>query len=291
MSDKPAISLEHHAVIEASAGTGKTYTIEQIVLRLIKKGVPLESLLTVTFTEKAAGELMERIRNSLLKEQDTAEGEEKASVVRALQSYDRASVFTIHGFCHHVLQLYAFENGETFRYEIEDDLIGYNHILQRQMREEWPLCWGEHLGLILSLIGYPDYDAREERSRLEGLLVSVALEYRGDYGDRFLPDCREDDPAILLELVREGWKCVRQLAGPVDAEEPSMSELCRRYERLNFPKNSRDAHLKNYLIPLMEVLGSEEDDWHNDYLAFMSRLSGEDKYKKSRSFRFLSNVK
>ena len=48
--------------IEASAGTGKTYTIQLMVAKLISLGTPLKKILIVTYTEKAAGELKDRIR-------------------------------------------------------------------------------------------------------------------------------------------------------------------------------------------------------------------------------------
>ena len=51
--------------IEASAGTGKTYTIQQIVARLIHDGTKLNQILLVTYTEKAAGELKDRIRKKI----------------------------------------------------------------------------------------------------------------------------------------------------------------------------------------------------------------------------------
>ena len=54
--------------IEASAGTGKTYTIQLMVARLIGQGVPLKKILIVTYTEKAAGELKDRIRKKIEEE-------------------------------------------------------------------------------------------------------------------------------------------------------------------------------------------------------------------------------
>src|ERR1700730_12355019 len=66
MDDPLPIDLDAHAVVEASAGTGKTYTIEQLVLRLLlERKVPLEQILLVTFTEKATGELKTRLRTAL----------------------------------------------------------------------------------------------------------------------------------------------------------------------------------------------------------------------------------
>ncbi len=52
-------------VIEASAGTGKTYTLTSLVLRFVAEGIPLSSVLAVTFTKMATGELRDRVRSRL----------------------------------------------------------------------------------------------------------------------------------------------------------------------------------------------------------------------------------
>src|SRR5258708_25276552 len=60
------IPLDDHAVIEASAGTGKTYTIENLVVEiLLKTDATIDKILVVTFTEKATSELRSRIRATL----------------------------------------------------------------------------------------------------------------------------------------------------------------------------------------------------------------------------------
>src|SRR5260370_25032546 len=60
------IPLHQHAVIEASAGTGKTYTIENLVVEiLLKTDATIDKILVVTFTEKATSELRARIRATL----------------------------------------------------------------------------------------------------------------------------------------------------------------------------------------------------------------------------------
>ena len=52
-------------VLEASAGTGKTYTIAALATRYVAEGTPLEHLLLVTFTRLATGELRDRVRQRL----------------------------------------------------------------------------------------------------------------------------------------------------------------------------------------------------------------------------------
>ncbi len=77
-------------IIEASAGTGKTYAIENLVARLIEEGVKIEEILVVTFTKAATQELKQRIRAKLNKE--------------VLLDFDKAKIFTIHGFCYRMLK-------------------------------------------------------------------------------------------------------------------------------------------------------------------------------------------
>src|SRR2546429_9834137 len=60
------IPVTGHALIEASAGTGKTYTIEHLILDLLLSGAcRIEEILVVTFTERATTELRERVRRMI----------------------------------------------------------------------------------------------------------------------------------------------------------------------------------------------------------------------------------
>ena len=101
------LDYSRHAVIEASAGTGKTYTIESIASELIGEGVPIDKILLVTFTEKATGELKLRIREKLEDSLKNGGGELFAT---ALKDYGKAQISTIHAFCQKILTQYAFEN-------------------------------------------------------------------------------------------------------------------------------------------------------------------------------------
>ncbi len=66
ISSPSDIDLNHHAVIEASAGTGKTFTITHLVLRyLLELRLPINKILLVTFTDKATSELKARIHQSI----------------------------------------------------------------------------------------------------------------------------------------------------------------------------------------------------------------------------------
>jgi exodeoxyribonuclease V beta subunit len=116
-------------VLEASAGTGKTYTIAALAARYVAEGTPLDELLLVTFTRMATGELRERVRERLVAvETGLARGlagaeerggdevvrmladaprdvveERRARLGRALAGFDGATIATIHGFCQEAL--------------------------------------------------------------------------------------------------------------------------------------------------------------------------------------------
>ena len=91
---------DRDGIIEASAGTGKTFALQSIVLKLVSNTdhpVDVKNILLVTFTEKAAGELKDRIRAIL----------EEAGVLPA--DFDETTICTIHSFCRELLSEYAFE--------------------------------------------------------------------------------------------------------------------------------------------------------------------------------------
>jgi len=125
--------------IEASAGTGKTYTIQQIVAKLVSEGCPLKKILIVTYTEKAAGELKDRIRKKMEEVLDK-EGTERSTAEkfeRALRSIDNAAIFTIHSFCQKALKEFAYEAGRPFDLAMVDDK-SVKTMISAWARDRWP---------------------------------------------------------------------------------------------------------------------------------------------------------
>jgi exodeoxyribonuclease V beta subunit len=129
-------------LLEASAGTGKTFALAHLVLRLVSEGprpLAIEQLLVVTFTEAAAAELRDRIARRLQEalllleateaQQDAPQGRQpdqplaewlaaqgpdpalRGRLLLALEQLDRADITTIHGFCRRTLQRQALEAG------------------------------------------------------------------------------------------------------------------------------------------------------------------------------------
>jgi len=127
-------------IVEASAGTGKTYTIVGLYVRLlIEEKLNVDEILVVTFTKKATAELRERILDRLreclvsLKNGEPGDdsflnelhewGENRKEAIekirKAIHDFDDSQVFTIHGFCQKVLKEEALVSGASFEMELD----------------------------------------------------------------------------------------------------------------------------------------------------------------------------
>jgi len=159
------LPLHGECLIEASAGTGKTFTIGLLYLRLLlglggnnaySRPLSVEEILVVTFTEAATAELRGRIRDNIHELrlacirgassnpvltallQEIPQLTEAASLLLAAErQMDEAAIFTIHGFCQRMLNLNAFESGMLF----EQQLIEDEHPLLRQATADF---WRRH---------------------------------------------------------------------------------------------------------------------------------------------------
>lgn len=143
-----ALPLHGLRLIEASAGTGKTFTLVTVLLRLLlERGVPIQQLLAVTFTRAATQELRKRLRQRLLAAQKVLDGAQTrdddseanaakavlaqaralvdAATLRdrlraALAQLDEALIATIHGFCQRALREFGFRAGLLADVELVD---------------------------------------------------------------------------------------------------------------------------------------------------------------------------
>ena len=148
-----SVDLSGKNLIEASAGTGKTYSIGILTLRLIiEKDIPVNEILMVTFTNAAVAELEDRIRkfiraaykiskgekvnadyagivillDEIIDENKATKDEIACRLEAAIQLLDETSIQTIHSFCQETLTEYAFETDQMYGAELftnVDDVI------------------------------------------------------------------------------------------------------------------------------------------------------------------------
>ncbi len=173
-------------LLEASAGTGKTYTIAMLVLRfVVEKNLGIEQLLVVTFTKAATEELKNRIRARLTEAKQLIYDDNndinndicqwltnlsiepkiiKYRLNTALLNIDQAAIFTIHGFCQRILTEYALESRQLFDFELTTDS---HSIKQRCADDYWRKQLYPRTALQVSLLT-SSYNTPED------LLASIA---------------------------------------------------------------------------------------------------------------------
>lgn len=177
----PSFPLCGWHLIEASAGTGKTYTIAGLYLRLLLghgsaasgfgSPLPVDQILVVTFTEAATAELRERILKAIrtlrraletgaspdpLYQQLMTECSSRTLATRQLllaeQQIDAAAIYTIHGFCQRMLTQNAFESGSLFDHEF---LTEEQRLRRDAMADYWrSLTWRMEPVLARALLAH-----------------------------------------------------------------------------------------------------------------------------------------
>ena len=131
-----AISRRGRVIVSASAGSGKTAVMIERLVSLILNGVSVSEVLAVTFTNKAAAQMREKLRAAILQRISQARGEEKARLKAQLLLLPSAEISTIHAFCGRLVRSYFFlaETDAAFRIISPDDAEG-KELSARAMEE------------------------------------------------------------------------------------------------------------------------------------------------------------
>lgn len=199
-----------NAFFEASAGTGKTYTIQNLVCKMIEsdghdlvcgKPVSLSEILLVTFTEKATGELRNRIRKIL--EQRLAESlsdEKKIRIKKALNDMDQASIHTIHSFCKKIIEQFPFESGSFIRSDFISDSEA-KFFIERYCRTNWP-----HNEIFKTILTHSDTVPSQ---KIQQITTQKMIEKLSEAIQKYNPDTLKflnghlfsvtDDPVTILD--------------------------------------------------------------------------------------------
>ncbi|MBV4550138.1 exodeoxyribonuclease V subunit beta [Pseudomonas sp. SWRI102] len=229
-----AFPLRGSQLIEASAGTGKTFTISALYLRLVlghggpenrfgRELLPPQ-ILVVTFTDAATKELRERIRTRLAEAarffreeipapdslitalRDEFDSEQWAACANRLdiaaQWMDEAAVSTIHSWCQRMLREHAFDSGSLFTQTLETD---HSELLGEVLRDYWRLfCYsmqGEALSWVRTHWGGP----AALLPRVRGLFASARGNGDGLAPAELIAASLQERSAALLDL-KAPWR-------------------------------------------------------------------------------------
>ncbi|MDO9676320.1 exodeoxyribonuclease V subunit beta [Glaesserella parasuis] len=275
------LALNQSSLIEASAGTGKTYTMANLYLRLIlgvrcPSPLTVEQILVVTFTKAATQELRDRIREKLVnvgkwfrdpsskEAQDALREPFLAELYQEVQprlnecllrlsiaerEIDLASIFTIDSFCQKMLFQFAFSSG--IRFDI-DLLSNEDELLTRLSEETWRELFYP-MGLAETVA------VAEELKTPSDALTAVKGYLYGDFPDlaaenQWLTQGISSylaDYQALLQEAKQHW-----LAVGAEAESLIVAEINKNYKKGEKKSLSRRAYqmrwIENWLKELNE---------------------------------------
>jgi exodeoxyribonuclease V beta subunit len=229
--DAATVPLQGSNLIEASAGTGKTYSIAILVLRLVlEKAVPVKEILMVTFTRAAVAELEERIRLFIREAYKVSQAKEikddnittmvldaidrsdyqtvQQQLRDAVLFLDETSVLTIHSFCQKTLNEFAFETNQLFGAEMIQDV-------RTLIADEVQQFWRKHI----TTMKVPLLEKIYSNSLMTGL-TRVLEEHLA--GKKYLGyDLKED--YTITPAMQEEW--LLQLESAVQRKEASEAAM------------------------------------------------------------------
>jgi len=207
------VPLQNTNLIEASAGTGKTYTISLLYLRFVLESLPalsVDQILVVTYTTAATKELKDRIRLRLseallafvapaeaqgeyvaLCEEYSDHKEAILRLSRALLNFDEAAIFTIHSFCQRALKETAFDAGLAFETELLDNDVD---LMQDLLDDYWRKEFQHAPALLLLLL-------REKAITPDSLLLDIRSAVGKPYLQRLKPDSVNDVAKTINQLT------------------------------------------------------------------------------------------
>ncbi|MBT4836952.1 MAG: UvrD-helicase domain-containing protein, partial [Methylococcales bacterium] len=243
------------SLIEASAGTGKTYTITSLYLRLlIEKNYTVEQILLVTFTKASTEELRERIHTRLYNaKQDILLGASNDLLIQhfllnqsdrqtmldtlntALICLDEVSIFTIHGFCQRVLQEHAFESGSNF----DSELIQDETELKQTIIEDY---WRQHFYQFPT----PLIPWIQKHWSQPSDLLSEINNHLGKFQLTIIPDCQYDSFAMYQQHILSTSMQLKQVWSDHQAE---IIEILTEHKSIK-----RTSYRKDYLAKWISEL-------------------------------------
>ena len=233
----PAIvSRGTDVVVTAGAGAGKTQTLVARYLSLLSEGIPLRSIVAITFTRKAAREMRNRIRHEIDRYLGSEElgQEDRAHWLRLYAELDAARIGTIHSLCAEMLRGHPAELGLDPRFTVIEE--GQANILRGQALDE-ALRWAanqEDAVALYALLGERQLRATLDtltRSRLETDDAFAAVQ--DDVLDRWRRALHRRQKQALLRLRRQpAWRDALDTLREARADDPNDRLETQRVEAL-----------------------------------------------------------
>lgn len=280
------LPLNQTNLIEASAGTGKTYTIGSLYLRLLlQEKRKVEEILVVTFTEIATQDLKRKIRERLMEALAFLQAYQATSdnlpqdpfltpliaslenvnegirrLEEALQNLDLAAIFTIHGFCRRMLMQHAFYSGVHFNLQlVKDSSDLYRQLAEELWRRYFYHLSVRHSAMIADLLGSPESLLAVLKPHIGRQLVvnDAQAQALGESMAEFLPKLADYEQS--LQEIKHFWLAQSNLI-----EQILEQELAKKYSGGEAKSLNRQSYKRNLVtkwVSEVNAWAQDENQW------------------------------
>ncbi len=175
-----AVETRGKVIVTASAGSGKTFVmIERLMQRILREGVEVDKILALTFTNKAAAQMRDKLRRALLDAARGTDTEQKRAAKRQLEKLPLAEIGTFHAFCARIVRSYFYLAGvdPSFAIISPDDARG-KALSSRALAETFDSLYEEDSADLRALLAV--YFRRKKDRFLRELVCSLHAAVRGE---------------------------------------------------------------------------------------------------------------
>lgn len=278
-----SFELQGKKMIEASAGTGKTFSVAILVVRLlVETETDIKSILMMTFTKAAVAEMEERIRlfireaysyvedgqnvNDTLKslldantDTDDKKREVKKRLKRAILDLDQMSVSTIHSFCSTILTEYAFETGQLYGVEPLEDL---SLLIEDYVNE----FWRKQVATLSPMILAELIELKYNRESIVKVIQDVLS------GKRYVPYVTGSNYDLTIEDNMTASEHIEATIDQITTSVNAMRGGVAKTNLLSFINGNKFQEIADFLIDVNKKKGSARPVYIDDFSYIMNDL-------------------
>ena len=281
--------LDKRNLIEASAGTGKTYSIAILALRLLLEKTPYQNrhirineILMVTFTNYAVAELESRVRafvrlgydyskdntidcddtiKKIIDRSFTDNGKEKTALLlkEAVLMLDETSIMTIHGFCQRTLTEFAFDTGQIFGSKALST-SEFTMLLEDVVNE----CWRNKISTIEKVLVYKLFDIKFDKQKAIGALKLALSNKNIIHSEEYNNELDEQKKYIdkINALAKKSLEPIENLQADLIKNKSNYIARANKYKS---SKGWPDEVFESAESFIKKVQASKTDDVKNEF--------------------------
>ena len=246
-----AIESRGNTIVSASAGSGKTTVMIEKLTRAVLDGTGVEQILAVTFTKKAAAQMKDKLRDSLIKRVQEVSGDDLKRIKAQIAQIPSADISTIHSFCSRLLRtyFYALDIDGEFDIMAADDAFAKDlqaSALDILFERKYEADDGDFIYLVKRL-GKKCTDSELRRLLLDGYnKIRNVANYRQkleDYKKLYTDE-------VFCEICDELWNIYKQ---KLDVLSEEVEQFRQEFEKLYSTEDPTQGNYPIYQNLLFEM--------------------------------------